>query len=120
MMNSSLRPDATLPEYLAARARAASDERLVLDAIAGALVAIGVGVWRPPGWITLVGAAVALVAYALWGIADRELRERSESASTFTLGVLRALRIAVAMVGFLSMAVALFAGLTLALGTWIS
>jgi hypothetical protein len=64
MVNSELRPGASLPELLAARARAASDGRLVLD---------------------------------VWGIADRELGERTTTIgmSTRALRLLRLLAVAI-------------------------
>jgi len=45
MMNPALRPDASLVEFLMARARAASDGRLVLDALGGLLLALAIAVW---------------------------------------------------------------------------
>jgi hypothetical protein len=119
-MNPTLRSEASLPEFLAARARAASDARLVLDTIVGALIAIAAGVWRSIGWVTIAGVSFALALFGLWGIVDRELRERSQSASTTTLSLLRLVRGALAFLGLLSVGVALFAGLAVVLGTWIS
>ncbi|PYP78023.1 MAG: hypothetical protein DMD35_12715 [Gemmatimonadetes bacterium] len=120
MMNPALRPDASLSEFLVARARAASDGRLVLDVVGGSLLAIGVATWRPTGWISLAGVALSLVAFGFWGIADRELRERAHGSSSATVRVLRAVRAAATLVGVLSALTALFAGLGVALGVWIS
>ena len=77
MVNSVLRPDVGLPELLAARARSASDTRLVLD-VAGGLLASGVAVaWRPAAWFPMLSAALCFAAFGCWGIADRELAERA-------------------------------------------
>ena len=120
MMNPALRPDASLAEFLVARARAASDGRLVLDAIGGLLLALAIAVWRPVAWPSLAGICLALAAFGFWGITDRELRDRSRAAPAFTTRALGVARGAVAAIGFLSAAVALFAGLGVMLGRWIS
>jgi len=120
MMNPALRPDASLPEFLAARARAASDGRLVVDVIAGCCVALGVAVWQPVGWITLLGAAVSLAAFGAWGIVDRELRERANAPRLLTVRLLSMVRVAAAAVGALAAVTAIFAVLGVVLGTWIS
>ena len=120
MMNPALRPDASLPEFLAARARAASDGRLVVDVIAGCGVALGVAVWRPVGWITLLGAAMCLAAFGVWGIVDREMRERAETPHAYVLRVLSMVRVAAAVVGALAAVTAILAVLGVVLGTWIS
>jgi hypothetical protein len=120
MMNPALRPDASLAEYLAARARAASDGRLVVDVIAGCCAALGVGLWRPAGWLVLLGASLCLAAFGAWGIADRELRERSIAASAVGVRVLSVIRGAAAVVGAVAAVGAMFAFLGIALGTWIS
>ena len=120
MMNPALRPDASLPEFLAARARAASDGRLVVDVIAGCCGALAVAVWQPIGWITLLGAAVSLAAFGAWGIIDRELRERGEASHARVGRVLSVLRAGVTVVGALAAIGAIFAVLGVVLGTWIS
>ena len=120
MMNPALRPDVSLPEFLAARARAASDGRLVADVIAGCCGAIAVAVWQPVGWITLLGGAVSLAAFGAWGIIDRELRERVKAPHARAERVLSVLRAGAAAVGTLAAIVAMFAVLGVLLGTWIS
>jgi hypothetical protein len=120
MMNPTLHPDASLAEFLVARARSASDGRLVLDVVAGALVALGLGIWRPTGWISLVAAALCLVAFGFWGISDRELRERARLSPPAIILVLRAVRAMATLLGALAALTALFAILGVALGTWIS
>lgn len=121
MMNPALRPDASLSEFLVARARAASDGRLVVDALVGSAVAVACAAWRPIGWLSVGGAALALAAFGLWGIADREARERAAAAaSTNVTRTLRAVQVVTALLGFCGVVVAVFSALGLALGTWIS
>jgi len=120
MMNPALRPDVSLPEFLAARARAASDGRLVVDVIIGCCGALAVAVWRPAGWVTLLGAAVSLAAFGAWGIVDREIRERADASHGRIVRVLSLLRIGAATVGALAALTAMFSLLGIALGTWIS
>ena len=132
MADSASRPDASLPELLAARARGASDGRLALD-LAGGLVAAAVALaWRPSGWLVLLSTALCFAAFGAWGIADREARERpdrSESPDTrgrspvspvALVSILRGARTLAAVVGAVAVATLLFATLALALGTWIS
>jgi Flp pilus assembly pilin Flp len=121
MMNPALRPDASLFEFLVARARAASDGRLVVDVLVGAGIALGSAAWRPVGWLTISGAALALAAFGLWGITDREVRERDDEAgSARVIRVLRGVRMIAGLVGFSCAVGAVFSALGLALGTWIS
>ena len=120
-MNPALRPDATLAEFLVARARGASDGRLVADVLLGAATALGFAVWRPTGWLSIGGAALALAAFGLWGIVDREVGDRAAAAgSRRALRLLQVARAGVAIAGSCSAAVAVFAALAVALGTWIS
>ena len=120
MMNPALRPDASLAEFLVARARSASDGRLVLDVVVGSLLALGLATWRPKGWISLAAVSLCLVAFGFWGIADRELGERAgDSPSAITLA-LRAVRTTAMLLGGMAAVTALFATLGVALGTWIS
>jgi hypothetical protein len=120
MMNPGVRPDASLPEVLAARARATPDGRLVADVVAGLSAGLGVAVWQPVAWLSLLGVCVALAAFGLWGILDRELRERDASHGRAFARGLHAARAIVTAVGVVSATGALFAALGVLLGTWIS
>jgi hypothetical protein len=120
MMNPTVRPDATLIEFLAARARAASDGRLVLDVLGGTVAALGLSVWRPVGWIGLASLALALAAFGLWGIIDRELRDRAASGPPVVVRLLAIARAVVVALGFCCVIGPLFLGLGVVLGTWIS
>ena len=109
--------DLTLPAFLAARARAASDGRLAANAgaglIAGALAAIA----RPPAWPLLAAAGTCFLAYGTWGIADRALRERLRGIHTTR--ALRGLRAAAATLGSLGAVAMVGIIMAFALGNWI-
>ena len=108
----------TLGQLLSARARGASDLRLAIDVAVGVVIAVAVAVWQPPAWPVILAAGLCFGAFGAWGIADRELRERGEAATSVRW--LRVVRQAAALLGVLA-AVALLVGvLALALGTWIS
>jgi hypothetical protein len=119
-MNPALRPDASLSEFLAARARAASDGRLVVDVIVGCCGALAVSAWRPIGWLALLGISLCLAAFGGWGIADRELRERGDAPRARVVRMLAILRIALAAVGVLAAIATMVTVLGIMLGTWIS
>ncbi len=103
----------SLSEFLAQRARAASDSRLVLDASLGLTVAALAVLFRPKGWLLLLGAGLCFAAYGGWGIADRELRDHPKRW-------LRAARGAAAVVGAIAALLLILTVLGAALGTWIS
>lgn len=108
----------TLRELLVARARHASDGRLVTDVIGGALIASTVLVWRPTGWLPLLSAACCFAAFGAWGISDRVLREQGDPDQWTR--VLTMVRTAAAVVGAVAGAALLFSLWGLALGTWIT
>jgi hypothetical protein len=119
-MNPALRPDASLPEVLAARARDASDGRLVLNAACGLLLVGAMALFRPPVWPILASAGLCFIAFGFWGIADRELRERSDEPRSRLVSVLEIGRLACVVLGSLGGLVLVFSTLRLVLGTWIS
>ena len=108
----------TLPALLARRARKASDERLVLDAGGGLVVAALVVAFRPPGWSVLVSAAAVFFAFGVWGISDRMIAD--QPTSTRASRVMRALRAAAAGLGVVSAVALVGTAMALMLGTWIS
>jgi hypothetical protein len=116
MANSALRPGASLPELLAARARGASDGRLVLDVAGGLLVGAIALFWRPPAWVLIVSAALCFAAFGAWGIADRELHDRPEAAVMTSRRLLRVLRAVAVIVGTLATVTLLVAALGVLLG----
>ena len=120
MIDTIPRPDAGLPEFLAARARHASDTRLAADAIGGMLVAITAAAMQFPLWFLVVGAALCFLTFGVWGIADRELGERGDSAPRslqLSLRGAQALAVIVGTVAFVSVMLVLMG---IALGRIIS
>ena len=127
MVDTIVRPDAGLPEVLAARARASSVRRLALDVTIGAAAAVVLLAWRPPLWPTLLSGALCFVAFGAWGLADRRM-QAAEAAfadlappdATTHAALWHAVRGTAALLGGVA-ALALFAtGLFGMLGTWIS
>jgi hypothetical protein len=108
----------TFQSLLAARARTASDARLALDTAVGLIAGTLAVALRPPAWSVLASAALCLVAFGLWGIIDRSVREHE--AETRALRVLRFLRAAAAALGVLGALALVATGMALMLGTWIS
>lgn len=119
-MSSTVHSNTSLPDALVARARAATDGRLVLDVASGLFVAIAIAAWHPRMWLLPFSAAVCFAAYGGWGIADRELRERADIASVVLMRTLRAIRALAAAAGAIAAIIALCSTLGLVLGTWIS
>jgi hypothetical protein len=107
----------TLSALLAARARAASDGRLALDAGGGLIAASLALAVRPPAWPLLVAAATCFLGYGAWGIADRALHERASDAQGIRL--LRALRAAAAVLGVLGVVAVGGVIMGFVLGNWI-
>ena len=97
VMNTS-EPGNSLPEFLAERARASSDLRLAVDAIAGLVVVTTFSFWRVPAWYLLVAIGACFLFYGTWAIAGRELAEGTATPRTRML--LKALSTISAVVGF--------------------
>ncbi|HYC52383.1 MAG TPA: hypothetical protein VEB19_14825 [Gemmatimonadaceae bacterium] len=76
MIDTVPRPDASLPEFLAARARHTSDGALAACAGVGVFTVVAGAIWALPGWYALIAFGTCLLAFGAWGIADRELAER--------------------------------------------
>src|SRR5919108_4966630 len=89
----------TLGELLASRARKASETRLAGDAIAALLTGIVICFWRGPAWDLRVSAAVCFFAFALWGLADRDLHRAAYVARPMA-AFLKLTRVAAATCGF--------------------
>ncbi|MGH7627258.1 MAG: hypothetical protein ACREOJ_18325 [Gemmatimonadaceae bacterium] len=131
MIETIPRPNASLPELLAQRARHASDGRLALDLAGGIIVATTAAILAPPGWLQLISAALTFAAFGAWGISDRMLSERSSTAASAPGRAgragragrdqwLRAARLAAAALGTCAAVVLLLSVFALLLGTWIS
>ncbi|CAN5189524.1 hypothetical protein BH23GEM2_BH23GEM2_09780 [soil metagenome] len=108
-----------LGEFLAERARRTSDGWLAAIAGGGLVVAVG-SVLVGGRWALLSAVALCLVAFAAWGISDRELNERKQAARPGSLTALLLARGLAAVMGGLAALAALFTVLALTLGTWIS
>src|ERR1700736_839956 len=63
MVLSALRPDASLPEFLAYRARSASIRRLSIDLAVGLTGLAAALRWRPGGWMVVASLALMFLAY---------------------------------------------------------
>ena len=113
-------PDASLPDALVARARAASDGRLAVDVVGGLAVAIASVAWHPGVWPVLVSVGLCFASFGAWGIADREIAERPTATDHGFLRVLQGVRALSVVVGTASVLALMFSILGLALGTWIS
>lgn len=120
MIDTIPRPDAGLPEFLAARARHSSDARLALDTSIGFIVAAVALAWRFPGWHLVFSAASCFFAFGVWGIADRERAERAGSASRGVLVFLRGAQAVAVIIGSLAVAALLLSSMAVALGRIIS
>jgi hypothetical protein len=109
----------TLGEFLASRARSASEVRLVGDAAFSIFAAVTVGVWRGPLWDVRIAVALCFLAFGLWGVADRDLARRPE-ASRRELLIPRVTRVAAAVLGFGAFAYLMLSLLGRAIGKVIS
>jgi hypothetical protein len=107
----------TLPQFLARRARGASDRRLAIDAGAGIVLGVSAVIFRPPLWILIVCAALCFAAFGAWGILDRELADASDGRRRL---LLRGARGAAVFAGVLAGLGFFLAAFGYALGTWIS
>lgn len=120
MVLSALRPDASLPEFLAHRARSASLWRLAIDTVMGAAVSAAVVWWRPTASLVLASVALCFFSYGAWGLLDRA-RSNAELANRTFLGRLIDIVCALcAALGVLAAAGFLLGVWAIALGTWIS
>jgi hypothetical protein len=108
----------TLPALLARRARRASDGRLTLDAAGGLIAAALLLELRPPAWPPMVSAALCFLAFGVWGISDRALRE-SEHGGT-SRRAWQTLRAVAVALGIASSVALVATAMAIMLGTWIS
>ena len=107
----------TLATVLVRRARSASDGRLVLDAAGGLIATVVVLVLHPPGWPVIASAALCFLAFGVWGISDRTIRESDAGTQGRALHALRAAAAALGVLGGVALAIS---AMFLMLGTWIS
>ena len=120
MVLSALRPDASLPEFLAHRARSASVRRLSIDLAVGLAGLWAALHWRPAGWLVVASLALIFFAYGGWGIADRARSIAATGDGRLARTSLDALCFLLGAAGVLATAALLYGVWALALGTWIS
>ncbi len=108
-----------LPELLKGWARGAPDGRLILFVAAGTLVAAASAYWHTWGWQATLSAALCVLAFGAWGLAERELRERGAALGTISL-VLRVGRATAEVLGWLALSGLVFSVLSVGLGLWRS
>jgi len=120
MVLSALRPDASLGEFLAHRARAASIQRLSIDLAGGAVASAAALWWRPSGVLVLTSFGLLFFAYGAWGLADRARSRVATQGSRVVSTSIDALCAAMVAVGVLAAAGLLLGVWAIALGTWIS
>jgi hypothetical protein len=120
MVLSGLRQDASLPEFLAYRARAASIRRLAADATVGVAVVVATVWWTPRGALLLAGVGLVFASYGAWGIADRARSGHMAASSDLWRQIINMLCALMVAVGATALAAILYSAWTTALGTWIS
>jgi hypothetical protein len=102
MVLSSLRPDASIVEYLEHRARAASLRGLIARSLlAFAFVIAGLGP-IPIGKGMIVSLALTYFCYAIWGLLDRARSYSQNHRSSSRAGYLNALCALFVWIGVLS------------------
>jgi hypothetical protein len=120
MVAEELPSNASLAELLSARARRTPADRLMIDIVGGALVAIA-AVWaRPSGWVALLAAAICFVCYGAWAVAERRLITSTWTEHVEHESMWRMVHGASAFVGLGAFGLLLFACLGIALGTVVS
>jgi hypothetical protein len=120
MVLSALRPDASLPEFLAHRAKSASVRRLSIDIAVGATGFSAALHWRPAGWLAVASLAAIFFAYGGWGLADRVRSATVTRDSRLSRAFLNGLCVGFGVAGLLATAGLLYSVWAMALGTWIS
>ena len=109
----------TLGEFLASRARRASDSLLAGHAITAVLAAVGIAAWRGPLWDVRLSIAMCFLAFGIWGIADRDLQHHPTAPRSLLFGI-RTVRVVAAALGFAAVAYLMLALMGRALGRIIS
>lgn len=106
---------------IARLARRASDGQLVIAAVLGISAAASVGLVWPGQWFVAL-PLLCIGSFGIWGIAERTASERLTRLGPAFGGrrVLAGVRVAAAVVGTLSGALALLTVVARAIGTWIS
>ena len=120
MVLSALGPDASLPEFLAHRARSASIHRLSIDLAVGITSSWAAIQWRPSAWLVLMSVALCFACYGAWGLVDRARSRIVACGNRILNGSMDALCALLGFAGVLAAAGVLLGVWAIALGTWIS
>jgi hypothetical protein len=112
-------PPVTLADFLRARALTSTPHRLALDIGLGAAAAACAFWARPLGWVALLCAGWAFVAYGIWAVAERQLQPGVGHRGEFAEFLWYFVRTAAAITGLAAFALCLFALLGLMIGNWI-
>lgn len=120
MVLSALRPDASLPEFLAYRARSASIWRLAIDSVMGAAACAAAVWWKPTAWVVLGSVALCFFSYGAWGMLDRVRSHAAVTDRTLVRGLAEVACAVCVVLGALATAGVLLGVWAMALGTWIS
>ncbi len=116
MVAAELPTHASLAELLSARARRTPRDRLALDIIGGALIAMA-AIWaRPSGWVAVAAAAGCFAAYGVWALAELQLLPRPWPEREANTELWRAVQRVAALLGVGAFVLLLFAALGVALG----
>jgi hypothetical protein len=107
-----------LGEFLARRARTASESRLTLDVAVGLVAVIVAAALKPDWWLPLGSAGSVFVAFGIWAILDRITLSATSQPRVAVM--LKPARILVAAIGIISAAALLFFLWAMSIGTWIS
>jgi hypothetical protein len=120
MVLSARRPDASLLEFLADRARSASVRRLAIDAAVGVSASVAAIRWTETFTLLVASAGILLACYGAWGLFDRARTRLERDAWRRTLGLIDAICALSAVLGVLAASGILYGVWAVALGTWIS
>jgi hypothetical protein len=120
MVLSALRPDSSLAEFLAYRARSASVRRLAIDLVVGIAGVSAVLWWRPQYWLVLASISGCFLAYGSWGLLDRALPREATQSNGVLRVIVDTFRSLSGALGVLSAAALHYSVWAMALGTWIS
>lgn len=114
------RADVTLIELLRARAIGASDRRLTWYIVGGAIATAVIAWRRPAGWTLLVSAALCILMYGAWSVAERHVQSSTWDTPAAVTRGWRVLRAITATVGVLALFSMLASVMVRTLGLWIS
>jgi hypothetical protein len=120
MVLSAESAGASLPEFLAHRARSASLWRLATDAAGGVLLLAATIWWKPEVWLVLASVALFFVGYGTWGMLDRFRSRPAVASHELRAGAIDAFcALAAGLAAIAAMAI-LFSALGVLLGTWFT